>query len=164
MAVEINKSNFPEMPNPSKTMAGNALLLFINYGENATTENPKWKLLGGQRNSPLSMTADEIDSSDKASDGWGETLQGPKSWSIDQESVYKVNDESVEIVKYAFLNNIPLHIMRWDKEGNAMTGFATVTEFSDDNPHDDVASVTISLQGKGAPEFKTGVADPRLGT
>jgi hypothetical protein len=82
---------------------------------------------------------------------------------IEEDFSVTVNDESVEIVKYAFLNNIPLHIMRWDKEGNAMTGFATVTEFSDDNPHDDVASVTISLQGKGAPEFKTGVADPRLG-
>ena len=163
MALEINKAHFPEMPNPSKTMAGNSLLLFINYGEGATIESPKWKLLGGQRNSPLNMTSDEIDSSDKDTDGWGETLQGPKSWDISQENVYKVNDESVEVVKYAFLNNIPLHLMRWDKAGNAMIGFATVTEFSDDNPHDDVASVAITFKGKGAPEFKSGVADPRLG-
>ena len=59
----------------------------LNYGEGATVENPKWGLVGGQRNSPLSMSGDEIDGSDKASGGWGESLQGTKSWSIEQEGV-----------------------------------------------------------------------------
>lgn len=160
MAVEINKANFPAMTNTSKTLAGKSILLYVNYGTNATVENPIWKLIGGQKNTPLTMSADEIDASDKTSDGWGETLQGSKTWSIEQESVYKADDESIEIIKYAFINDVPLHIMRLDKYGNAMVGFATVTEFSDDNPHDDVASLTISLQGKGAPEFKTGVTLP----
>ena len=71
-----------------------ACCCFLNYGEGATVENPKWGLVGGQRNSPLSMSGDEIDGSDKASGGWGESLQGTKSWSIEQEGVYKVNNEN----------------------------------------------------------------------
>ena len=144
----IKAANFPMQPNKSQTLAGKSLLLFLNYGEGATVENPKWGLVGGQRNSPLSMSGDEIDGSDKASGGWGESLQGTKSWSIEQEGVYKVN-------------NVAVHIMRLDKYGNAVKGFANITEFSDDNPHDDVATVTMTLSGIGKPEFVTNEPDPR---
>lgn len=56
-------------------------------------------------------------------------------------------------MKYAFVNDIAVHIMRLDKYGNAVKGFANITEFSDDNPHDDVATVTMTLSGIGKPEF-----------
>jgi len=59
----IKAANFPMQPNKSQTLAGKSLLLFLNYGEGATVENPKWGLVGGQRNSPLSMSGDEIDGS-----------------------------------------------------------------------------------------------------
>ena len=151
----IKAANFPMQPNKSQTLAGKSLLLFLNYGEGATVENPKWGLVGGQRNSPLSMSGDEIDGSDKASGGWGESLQGTKSWSIEQEGVYKVNNDMLDALKYAFVNDIAVHIMRLDKYGNAVKGFANITEFSDDNPHDDVATVTMTLSGIGKPEFVT---------
>ena len=157
----IKAANFPMQPNKSQTLAGKSLLLFLNYGEGATVENPKWGLVGGQRNSPLSMSGDEIDGSDKASGGWGESLQGTKSWSIEQEGVYKVNNEMLDALKYAFVNDIAVHIMRLDKYGNAVKGFANITEFSDDNPHDDVATVTMTLSGIGKPEFVTNEPDPR---
>lgn len=107
------------------------------------------------------MSGDEIDGSDKASGGWGESLQGTKSWSIEQEGVYKVNNEMLDALKYAFVNDIAVHIMRLDKYGNAVKGFANITEFSDDNPHDDVATVTMTLSGIGKPEFVTNEPDPR---
>ena len=157
----IKAANFPMQPNKSQTLAGKSLLLFLNYGEGATVENPKWGLVGGQRNSPLSMSGDEIDGSDKASGGWGESLQGTKSWSIEQEGVYKVNNEMLDALRYAFVNDIAVHIMRLDKYGNAVKGFANITEFSDDNPHDDVATVTMTLSGIGKPEFVTNEPDPR---
>ena len=150
----IKAANFPMQPNKSQTLAGKSLLLFLNYGEGATVENPKWGLVGGQRNSPLSMSGDE-------SGGWGESLQGTKSWSIEQEGVYKVNNEMLDALKYAFVNDIAVHIMRLDKYGNAVKGFANITEFSDDNPHDDVATVTMTLSGIGKPEFVTNEPDPR---
>ena len=40
----IKAANFPMQPNKSQTLAGKSLLLFLNYGEGATVENPKWGL------------------------------------------------------------------------------------------------------------------------
>lgn len=157
----ILAANFPVQPNKSQTLAGKSILLFLNYGPGATVENPKWGLVGGQRNSPLSMSGDEVDGSDKASGGWGENLQGTKTWSIEQEGVYKVNNEMLDALKYAFMEDIAVHIMRLDKYGNAVKGWANITEFSDDNPHDDVATVTMTLSGIGKPEFTTNEPDPR---
>ena len=37
-----------------------------------------------------------------------------KSWSIEQEGVYKVNNEMLDALKYAFVNDIAVHIMRLD--------------------------------------------------
>lgn len=160
MALAINPDYYPQNTNASQSMAGKNLLLYIAYGEGATVESPIWNLVGGQRNSPLSMSADEIDASDKSSGGWGETLQGTKTWSIEQECVYKVNDNGFDIMRYAFLNDISVYLMRRDKNGNAVKGFANITEFSDDNPHDDVATATVTFSGIGAPEFSTNEPDP----
>ena len=160
MALAINQDYYPKNTNASQSMAGKNLLLYIAYGEGATVESPIWNLVGGQRNSPLSMSADEIDASDKSSGGWGETLQGTKTWSIEQECVYKVNDNGFDIMRYAFLNDIPVYLMRRDKNGNAVKGFANITEFSDDNPHDDVATATVTFSGIGEPEFSTNEPDP----
>lgn len=160
MALAINPDYYPKNTNASQSMAGKNLLLYIAYGEGATVESPIWNLVGGQRNSPLSMSADEIDASDKSSGGWGETLQGTKTWSIEQECVYKVNDNGFDIMRYAFLKDIPVYLMRRDKNGNAVKGFANITEFSDDNPHDDVATATVTFSGIGEPEFSTNEPDP----
>ena len=160
MALAINQDYYPKNTNASQSMAGKNLLLYIAYGEGATVESPIWNLVGGQRNSPLSMSADEIDASDKSSGGWGETLQGTKTWSIEQECVYKVHDNGFDIMRYAFLNDIPVYLMRRDKNGNAVKGFANITEFSDDNPHDDVATATVTFSGIGEPEFSTNEPDP----
>ena len=161
--MAINEANLPKFTDGSQSMAGKNVLLYMVYGDSPTADGP-WMLVGGQRNSPLSMSADEIDASDKASGGWGETLQGTKTWSIEQECVYKVNDEGFDALKYAFLHDIPVRIMRRDKNGNAVKGWANITEFSDDNPHDDVTTATVTFSGIGAPEFTTDEPDPRSTT
>ena len=58
------------------------------------------------------------------------------------------------------MNDIPVYLMRRDKNGNAVKGFANITEFSDDNPHDDVATATVTFSGIGEPEFSTNEPDP----
>lgn len=85
----IKAANFPMQPNKSQTLAGKSLLLFLNYGEGATVENPIWGLVGGQRNSPLSMSGDEIDGSDKASGGWGESCKGLKAGVLSRKAFIK---------------------------------------------------------------------------
>lgn len=157
--MAIVEENLPKFTGASQSLAGKNVLLYVAYGEDASTSGP-WVLVGGQKNSPLSMSADEIDASDKASGGWGETLQGTKTWSIEQECVYKIGDEGFDILRHAFLKDIPLYIMRRDKNGNAVKGWVNITEFSDDNPHDDVATATVTFSGIGAPVFSTDEPDP----
>lgn len=159
MAV-VTDANFPKFNGASQSLAGKNVLLYVCYGSTPTTENGPWVLVGGQRNSPLSMSADEIDASDKASGGWGETLAGTKKWSIEQECVYKIGDEGANVLRYAFLNDKPVYIMRRDSDGKAMKGWCNITELSDDNPHDDVATLTVTFSGIGAPEFVESVEKP----
>lgn len=51
-------------------LVGKNVLVYINFGEGATEAAPVWTLIGGQRSASLSMTADDIDASNKASSGW----------------------------------------------------------------------------------------------
>lgn len=144
----------------SVKILGKNVLLFINAGVGATVEKPNWLLIGGQRNSGAEMSADEIDVSDKTSEGWGDTLSGQKTWSMGLESIMVIGDLGVEAIKQAFLNDQEIQILRWQKDGSAIMGWCSVTEFSDDAPHDDAVSLTGTLNGRGAPQFLTGIAYP----
>lgn len=85
----IKAANFPMQPNKSQTLAGKSLLLFLNYGEGATVENPKWGLVGGQRNSPLSMSGDEIDGSDKQAAAGVKACKGLKAGVLSRKAFIK---------------------------------------------------------------------------
>ena len=54
-----------------KKLAGKDVLVYINYGESATYDAPKWCLIGGQKSGDLSLTADSIKADSKDSGGWG---------------------------------------------------------------------------------------------
>jgi len=145
--------NIPQRVNDNVKILGKNVYLFVNAGEGATIAEPNWLLVGGQRNSALEMSADEIDVSDKGSEGWGDTVAGTKTWSIGLESIQVEGDLGAKAIKQAFLLDQEIQIMRWWKNGNAEVGWCSVTEFSDDVPHDDAMSITGTLQGRGAPQF-----------
>lgn len=152
--------NIPQRGSDNQKLLGKNVMLFVNAGVNATVSNPNWLLVGGQRNSPLEMSADEIDVSDKNSGGWGDMLSGMRNWSISLESIYVMGDLGVQALKQAFLNDQEIQIMRWHKGGNAEVGWCSVTEFSDDVPHDDAMSITGTLSGRKAPAFLENVPYP----
>lgn len=147
----------PAYPSTAKKTLGKDYLLFIAEG---SKESPTWNLLGGQRGANLSMSAEEIDVSDKNSDGWGDTLPGMKSWSIELDSISVLGDRGVDIVKQCFLTDSPAYVMRRYKDGTALIGWATVTDFSDETAHDDAATLSGTLNGKGAPAFVENAPDP----
>ena len=39
----------PKMKSTSEKLLGKNVLVFLNYGEAASEESPKWTLIGGQR-------------------------------------------------------------------------------------------------------------------
>lgn len=141
---------------------GKDILIFLNCGENATEAIPVWSLLGGQRNASLSMSADEVDVSDKTSGGWGETEQGIKSTELSIEGVSKKGNIVLAQIKEAFVAGEAVHILRWCKDGTSELNWYNITEFSDDAPMDDAVTFTLTLKGCGEPKFQENVADPRI--
>lgn len=135
-------------------VTGKDVLLYINYGEGATEELPKWQLIGGQTTADLSMSADSIDASNKTSGGWGENYAGIKSTELSLECVLCKADEGYAALKDAFVKSEPVDICRFcavDK--TADRNWYNITELSDSTPHDDMVTVSITLEGIGAPSF-----------
>ena len=62
----------PLKPATEAKLLGKNVLAFLNFGETATFASPVWALLGGQRSADFSSSADEIDLTDKTSDGYGD--------------------------------------------------------------------------------------------
>lgn len=106
-AEELKK--LPVYEGTSMATAGKDTLLYIDKAT-TTGKKPTWVLVGGQRNSPVEYKADSIDGSHKTSGGWGETLAGPKSWSISYTGLLVMDDAALSIMEYAFHHDIPIHV------------------------------------------------------
>ena len=131
----------------SNAMAGKNVLLYI--ATDGTEAEPVWTLIGGQRGDDLNQEADAIDASHKTSGGWKVTLQGLKSWSIDLESVYIMSDTGVTALQSAFRSGESQFFKYEYADGSYQTGYGTVTNFSVKAPHDDVVTVSGTINGNG---------------
>lgn len=140
-----------------KYLMGKDVLLYLNYGEGATEAAPVWALIGGQTTADLDMSADSIDLTNKGSDGWGETGAGIKTTELSLEGIVCNNDEAYAALKQAFVDGVDVDICRFAKDGTADRNWYSITELSDETPHDDAATFSITLGGKGKPRFYTGL-------
>lgn len=129
-------------------MAGKGVLLSI--ATDGTESDPTWTLIGGQRSDDLNQEADEIDASHKTSGGWKISLQGLKSWSIDLESVYIMSNAGVEALQSAFRSGTAQLFKYEYANGKYQTGYGIVNNFSVKAPHDDVVTVSGTINGVGA--------------
>lgn len=138
---------------PVKTQAmptvGKNYFIYVNVGTNETT-GAEWLLVGGQRDTTLSRKADSIDASHKGSGGWKSTLQGLKEWSIDLDTLVMPNDEGLQVLNQAFLDDQLVNVKFEYPNKSYMTGWASITELSLATPHGDVATHKGSLNGVGA--------------
>ena len=138
---------------PAKTQAmptvGMNYFIYVNTGTNETT-GAEWVLGGGQRGGTLSRKADSIDASHKGSGGWKSTLQGLKEWSIDLDTLVMPNDEGLQVINQAFLDDQQINLKFEYPDKSYVTGWASITELSLEAPHDDVATYKGSLNGVGA--------------
>lgn len=138
-------------------LVGKNVLVYINFGEGATEVAPVWTLIGGQRSASLSMTADDIDASNKASGGWGETYPGTKSTELSMDGIINTNDEGYAALKDAFVKGEAVDLCRYATDGTADRNWYNITELSDETPHDDMATFSLTAGGVGAPHFYTGL-------
>lgn len=147
-----------EMTNSKQRLQGKNCIVYLNYGEAATEEAPKWTAIGGQTKGDLEMSADEIDGSNKDSGGWGETYAGTKTTELSVEGYITKGDEAYDALKDAFVKGAAVDICRFFADaGEADRNWYNITKLSDETPHDDMASFTLTLGGVGAPKFYTGL-------
>lgn len=137
----------PVNPSTSSATVGKDYLLSINTG---TAEVPVWTLVGGQRGSSLSRTADSIDVSHKTSGGWKSTLAGMRGWSIDLDGLVLLTDTGLEALELAFSTSKEVHVKFQYPDLKYRTGWASVTNLSIETPHDGEASLSGTLEGNGA--------------
>lgn len=97
--MAVNLENYPSYSSHSSAIPGKLFLLYVNYGEGATETSPKWVLLGGLRDNPITIESDSIDASNKSSGGWGESLSGVNSWSSSCELVIKQDDTGYDVLE-----------------------------------------------------------------
>ena len=140
--------NLPENPETSKATVGKDYTLYINTG---TLDIPIWTRVGGQRNSPFNQTGDTIDVSHKASGGYKAMLTGLKGWSISLDALAMLDDPGLEALEYAYDHSKQVNIKFERPDGKFRTGWASVTEFSIDPPHDGAAAISGNLEGVGKP-------------
>jgi len=140
--------NLPQNPDTAVAEAGKDTLLSILTAIDGTSET--WTLVGGQRNSPVSETANTIDASHKTSGGWATSVPGLKSWSINYSGLMIMSDDGLKVLDYAFRNDHQIKVKITYKDGSYQTGWAYVTAFNNDTAHDGVATISATLSGVGA--------------
>lgn len=148
MAItDAQLGTLPDNPEVSIAEAGKDTLLSIDTG---TTAKPAWIVVGGQRNAPLTRKANIIDASHKTSGGYETKVPGLKSWSIAYSGLQIATDDGLKVLEYCFANNKQAHVKLTYKNGSFRTGWAYVSEFDDDNAHDAISTVKVTLEGVGA--------------
>lgn len=127
-------------------VAGVDVLLKVKTGVGTYTA------IGGQKSASLSRSANTIDTTDKNSNGWAESMAGVKSWSIDCDTFVVLGDTSLEALFTAFEARTAIDVTIRigadnDSAGYTYTGSAVITDFPEDYPQDDAVSISLSLQG-----------------
>lgn len=141
----------PVNPNGADASLGKEYILHVDIG---TAETPKWIAVGGQRSTSLTRSADEVDCSHKTTGGWKVTKAGMRSWTMELESVVVLSDEGAAAIDYAFEKGVELHCKFVYPNGDEFIGWGSVTEYSMETPHDDVATISGTITGNGSLEKK----------
>lgn len=151
----------PTRPTVDKKLMGREVLVFLNYGEGATFDVPVWALMGGQRTADFNNSADAIDTSDKNSNGYGDSEPGMKTTEISMELIIKPSDPTIGQLYDAYENNEAVDILRWVNGGRSTRNWYSITEMSESAAYDDASILTLTLSGKGEPTVIEDMADPR---
>ena len=108
--------------------------------------------IGGQKGASLSRSAGTIDTTDKNSQGWAESMAGVKSWSMDCDAFVVLGDVSLNALFTAFEARTAINVTirigsDTDVNGYTYSGGAVITDFPEDFPQDDAVTLKLTLMG-----------------
>lgn len=134
----------------SGVVAGKKFLLYVAYAD-------KWNLVGGMRDTGLSISSESIDGSSKDDGGWGSSAPGIRNWSSSASLVVKTENEGDGIIENWVLNESIqeakpalrfAYVNTVDK--TYFDGWGVVNSYGIESSHTDVMTKSIEIAGCGA--------------
>jgi len=108
--------------------------------------------LGLRRSWSLNFDQDTIDTSNASDNGWANFEAGRRTGTVDFEAIYDKGDSVQKEMRTAFLNQSNLDFTG-NLDGEAWTGSTTISSYNTDVNHDDIVTLTVSLNLRGAASF-----------
>lgn len=114
------------------------------------------QVVAGQRGASLSMSADEIDITDKTTEGYKAFWVGLKEWSISCDGLVCVGDTGYDALVDAFLagDTIAVELKNEAKDGEEAPAFhysgnVAIASMDYDAQYDDALTYSCELRGAG---------------
>ena len=108
-------------------------------------------VVGGQRGAALSMSADELDITDKTTEGYKAFLVGLKEWNISCDGLVCTDDTGYQALFNAFLNGSVVKVQFKQEDGAfGYEGDMVIASMDFDAQYDDALTYSCELKGAGA--------------
>ena len=105
-------------------------------------------VVAGQRGASLSMSADDIDITDKTTEGYKAFLAGLKEWSISCDGLVCVGDAGYDALVDAFLNAEEVQVQLKNEAGTfGYQGTVSIASMDFDAQYDDALTYSCELKG-----------------
>ena len=128
------------------------------YYNSGTSGSPVWEEITTVRDVTLNLTRNEVDDTSRTTNGWRSRLGGLSEWGADFEMVYNTDITSWQKVRESYFDNTVVEVLVIDGDitvdGNeGIRGDVFVTEFSREEPLEDVMSNSCTMVGNGEPTW-----------
>ena len=108
-------------------------------------------VVAGQRGASLSMSADDIDITDKTTEGYKAFLAGLKEWSISCDGLVCVGDAGYDALVDAFLAAEEVQVQLKNEAGTfGYQGTVSIASMDFDAQYDDALTYSCELKGASA--------------
>lgn len=104
MAIIIEKSKYPSFA-ASVGQSGKRWLIYLNYGVNATGQNPVWTMLGGIVSNSVNFKADVTTNNTKDTGLWQEGVVTSKSGEVSAEVTFKADNVAQAAIEEFMIND-----------------------------------------------------------
>ena len=163
------------MTNPTEQLGGKFLLYIMTAGTVGGTgpETPVFTKVAGQRKGSFGRTGDVIKAQHKDSFPWYWVVRGFIQWTFDFDGVWITDDStgamdpSLVALQDAFEESgsydndegqiyVQIVTPKYGEHagtGSTYTGWAIISDFSLDGPHDNLITYTGKLTGNGAYDY-----------
>lgn len=131
----------------AKAVAGKDILLAV-----FNNDGTKLLAVSGQQGLTINRSADSIEVTSKDTEGgWKSKISGMKEWSIDNDGLYVMDDESHQELSLAFDAGDPvcLKVINGKTKTGMFGGLAYITDYPIEAPYDDAMTYSLTFDGNG---------------